>query len=163
MAKKHSTMLGLAVGDALGQPFEFASIDAIIRSGWDGSMIYGDVWRLQPGQWTDDTKMALCIAESLLEQKEFQLSHVAQKYVEWVETGDLRGIGNTCGAAIRRIAAGYPLDLCSPKPENPEPKNSEDIIFNGILIQRGMKDADLYGIGDFCGNGTVMRCAPIGS
>jgi ADP-ribosylglycohydrolase len=105
-------MLGLAIGDALGQPFEFSSAHQIIQSGWDGGMTYGDVWKLDPGKWTDDTKMALCIAESLLEKKGFDINDVAQKYIEWVETGDLRGIGMTCEASINRMKAGIPPLEC---------------------------------------------------
>ncbi|MHA2427000.1 MAG: ADP-ribosylglycohydrolase family protein [Candidatus Hermodarchaeia archaeon] len=169
MTKKHSTMLGLAIGDALGQPFEFSSAHQIIQSGWDGGMTYGDVWKLDPGKWTDDTKMALCIAESLLEKKGFDINDVAQKYIEWVETGDLRGIGMTCEASINRMKAGIPPLECGKKPETHDPIFKRTAIpFMRSAIQEKMMenlhdgDSDLYGLGDFCGNGTLMRCAPIG-
>ena len=57
-------MLGLAAGDALGttleftRPGDFAPID---------DMVGGGPFHLQPGEWTDDTSMALRLAESLLE------------------------------------------------------------------------------------------------
>ena len=60
----HGCLLGLATGDALGTPLEFkrpGSSEPI------GDMVGGGPFRLQPGQWTDDTSMALCLAESLLE------------------------------------------------------------------------------------------------
>src|SRR3954471_12555069 len=56
-------LVGLAVGDALGttlefkRPGTFAPID---------DMVGGGPFRLQPGQWTDGTSMALCLGESLL-------------------------------------------------------------------------------------------------
>ena len=79
---KQATLLGLAIGDALGQPFEFSSADMIINSGWNGDMAgssfgFKGMWNLNPGQWTDDTKMALCITNSLLSKKEFDVSDVA--------------------------------------------------------------------------------------
>ena len=157
-------MLGLAIGDALGQPFEFSSAKQIIQSGWDGGMTYGDVWKLNPGQYTDDTLMALCIAKSLIEMGRFDLADVGEKYVEWVNTGDLRGIGNTCATSIHRIRMGYPLLKCGQKPN----LHSEEMrpSFKRSVIKTDEPsielDADLYGIGDFCGNGTLMRCAPIG-
>jgi ADP-ribosylglycohydrolase len=66
----HSTMdravgclLGLAIGDALGTTLEFTSRDARPPL---TDMIGGGPFGLKPGEWTDDTSMALCLAESLL-------------------------------------------------------------------------------------------------
>jgi len=59
-------LLGLAVGDALGASVEFlsqGSFDPVI------DMQGGGAFNLDPGQWTDDTSMALCLAESLIEKK----------------------------------------------------------------------------------------------
>ena len=170
MTKKHSPMLGLAIGDALGQPFEFSSTHQIIQSGWDGSMTYGDIWKLEPGQWTDDTKMALCIAESLLEQGRFSVEGVSQKYVEWLDSGDLRGIGGTCLNSIRRIKMGMDPLKCGGIAPGIMFKRSDGIVGEeqeetpeeAPDIYHMAEDGDLYGIGDFCGNGTLMRCAPIG-
>lgn len=156
-------MLGLAIGDALGQPFEFSSSHQIIQSGWDGSMTYGDVWKLDPGKWTDDTKMALCIAESLLEKREFNVYEVAKKYIEWVKTGDLRGIGMTCEASINRMQAGiHPLECGKKSEHRAKPSFKRSAIQEKMMVNLTDGDSDLYGIGDFCGNGTLMRCAPIG-
>jgi ADP-ribosyl-[dinitrogen reductase] hydrolase len=57
-------LLGLAAGDALGTTLEF-SIPG--RSGPIDDMVGGGPFGLEPGQWTDDTSMALCLAESILE------------------------------------------------------------------------------------------------
>lgn len=146
-----STMLGLAIGDALGQPFEFSDIKKILATGWDGSFIPGMVWNLKPGQWTDDTKMALCIANSLIEKKSFDADDVATRYIEWVKTGDLRGIGQTCEKAIYRLSSGASVkESGAMGPARAKP-----------FFKRVGQDP-LTGIGDFCGNGTVMRAAPIG-
>ena len=55
--------LGLAVGDALGTTLEFKRRDTYEHL---TEMVGGGPFRLAPGQWTDDTSMALCLAESLL-------------------------------------------------------------------------------------------------
>ena len=144
--KTTATMLGLAIGDALGQPFEFQSAQKISESSWKGNYIYGNVWKLEAGQWTDDTKMALCIADSLLENKKFDVDDIAKRYIKWVESGDLRGIGNRCAAAINRMERGLPFIKCG-EVEKPESTIDPD---------------SLHHIGDFVGCGTVMRCAPIG-
>ena len=57
------SLVGLAVGDALGTTLEFTepgSFDPI------DDMVGGGPFHLEPGQWTDDTSMALCLAESLV-------------------------------------------------------------------------------------------------
>lgn len=144
-------MLGLAIGDALGQPFEFSDMRKILATGWDGSFIPGMVWNLAPGQWTDDTKMALAIANSLLEKKKFDADDIAFKYVEWVRSGDLRGIGMTCEKAIYKLANGVSVkESGNSLAGRPKPS-----------FKRISQDT-LTGTGDFCGNGTVMRIAPVG-
>ena len=58
------SLLGLAVGDALGTAVEFQARDSFPPV---TDMVGGGVFELAPGQWTDDTSMALCIAASLTE------------------------------------------------------------------------------------------------
>jgi ADP-ribosyl-[dinitrogen reductase] hydrolase len=53
------TLLGLAAGDALGAGYEFTYPDR----GTEVGMIGGGVFDWAPGEWTDDTQMALCIAD----------------------------------------------------------------------------------------------------
>jgi ADP-ribosyl-[dinitrogen reductase] hydrolase len=57
-------LLGLAVGDAIGTTVEFKA-----RGSFEPvtDMVGGRPFSLKPGQWTDDTSMALCLAESLIE------------------------------------------------------------------------------------------------
>ena len=56
-------LLGLAIGDAIGTTLEFSVRDSRPPL---TDMIGGGPFRLQPGEWTDDTAMALCLADSLL-------------------------------------------------------------------------------------------------
>ena len=46
-------------------------------------------FRLQPGQWTDDTSMALCLAESLVERSGFVVANQMERYVRWRREGYL--------------------------------------------------------------------------
>lgn len=97
------SLLGLAAGDALGttlefrEPGSFASID---------DMIGGGPFRLKPGEWTDDTSMALCLAESLIERRGFDPRDQLQRYVRWWQQGHLSSngrcfdIGTTCRQAL---------------------------------------------------------------
>jgi len=66
----------------------------------------GGVWGVQPGEWTDDTSMALCLAHSLLERSGFDARDQMDKYAAWKDSGYMssRGvcfdIGITCAASI---------------------------------------------------------------
>jgi ADP-ribosylglycohydrolase len=102
------SLLGLAVGDALGTTLEFrrpGSFDPI------DDMIGGGPFWLEPGQWTDDTSMALCLAESLVERRGFDPVDQLQRFVRWYRgghnssTGALFDIGITTRAALERFEA----------------------------------------------------------
>ena len=99
-------LLGLAVGDALGTTLEFespGSFDPI------DDMVGGGPFGLVPGQWTDDTSMALCLAASLIESPRFDAGDQMDRYLRWMRegymssTGTCFDIGNTTRAALRRF------------------------------------------------------------
>jgi len=99
-------LLGLAVGDALGTALEFkrpGSFSPIT------DMIGGGPFDLAPGQWTDDTSMALCLAESLLEKQGFDPVDQLERYVRWWQegylssTGECFDIGNATREALSRF------------------------------------------------------------
>ena len=96
-------LLGLAVGDALGTTLEFkprGTFEPI------DDMVGGGCFDLEPGQWTDDTSLALCLAESLIEKKGFDPYDQMKKYLLWYRTGYLSStgyafdIGGTTKAAL---------------------------------------------------------------
>ncbi len=96
-------LLGLAAGDALGTTLEFrppCSFEPI------DDMIGGGPFRLKPGQWTDDTSMALCLAASLIELQRFDPKDQMKRYVRWWKegymssTGSCFDIGNTISDAL---------------------------------------------------------------
>lgn len=62
-SKKIASLLGLAIGDAIGATVEF-----LPRGRFKPltDMIGGGKFQLEKGQWTDDTSMALCLADSLI-------------------------------------------------------------------------------------------------
>lgn len=99
-------LLGLAVGDALGAAVEFKKPGAFEPvTGMRGGGPFG----LEPGQWTDDTSMALCLAESLVRQGRFDPVDQMQRYVDWYRHGHLSStggcfdIGNATRAALTRF------------------------------------------------------------
>ena len=79
-------LLGLAVGDAVGTTLEFKRRDSYepLRE-----MIGGGPFRLKPGEWTDDTSMALCLADSLIATRgEFDAGDLMSRFVRWRDEGE---------------------------------------------------------------------------
>lgn len=97
--------MGLAVGDALGTTLEFKPPGSFTPI---SDMVGGGPFHLKAGQWTDDTSMALCLAESLIEKNGFDPIDQLERYVRWWKegywssTGRCFDIGNTiCSALIQ--------------------------------------------------------------
>ncbi|HEY9747893.1 MAG TPA: ADP-ribosylglycohydrolase family protein [Allocoleopsis sp.] len=101
-------LLGLATGDAVGTTLEFESPGSFSPL---TDMVGGGPFNLQPGQWTDDTSMALCLAESLIECQGFDPKHQLKTYNRWYREGYLSStgrcfdIGNATRAALEEFAA----------------------------------------------------------
>lgn len=101
-------LLGLAAGDALGTTVEFKP-----RGTFEPltDIVGGGPFHLPPGYWTDDTSMALCLAESLVECGGFDVRDQIERYCAWYErghwssTGRCFDIGNTTRAALERYRA----------------------------------------------------------
>jgi ADP-ribosyl-[dinitrogen reductase] hydrolase len=104
--------LGLAVGDAVGTTAEFQP-----RGTFEPltDMIGRGPFGLRPGQWTDDTSMALCLAESLLARGDFEPRDQMVRYLNWWKwgylssTGTCFDIGSTVLSALERFeSSGEP-------------------------------------------------------
>ena len=125
-------LLGLAVGDAVGTTLEFRRRGSFTPI---NDMVGGGPFGLKPGQWTDDTSMALCLATSLVEHGFDPLDQM-KRYVKWRDTGFLSStgtcfdIGNTVASALHRFErTGEP--------------------FSGSVDPHS------------AGNGSIMRLAPV--
>lgn len=98
-------LVGLAVGDALGTTVEFCA-----RGSFEPvkDMRGGGPFNLNPGEWTDDTSMALCLAHSLLCRKGFDAADQMNRYCNWADwgymssTGECFDIGGTVLRALQR-------------------------------------------------------------
>jgi ADP-ribosyl-[dinitrogen reductase] hydrolase len=102
-----NVLLGTAVGDALGVPFEtkLANYEPLVK--WDGKSYLGSEHHgLQPGQYSDDTQMSLMVAESLIDNHGFNPDDLAERYVEWIVSGRARGYGKTTMLAITNLVNG---------------------------------------------------------
>jgi ADP-ribosyl-[dinitrogen reductase] hydrolase len=126
-------LLGLACGDAVGTTVEFRKRGSFVPvTGMHGGGPFG----LEPGEWTDDTSMALCLAASLIYCKGFDAIDQMNRYCNWRNVGYMSSngrcfdIGITVSAALTRyLASGNPFE------GNPDPRTA--------------------------GNGALMRLAPV--
>lgn len=78
-------LVGLAVGDALGTSVEFKERDTYEPV---TTLRGGGAFRLQPGEWTDDTSMALALSDSLIENNgEVNAMDLLRRFTDWYENG----------------------------------------------------------------------------
>jgi ADP-ribosyl-[dinitrogen reductase] hydrolase len=88
--KFRGSLLGLACGDAVGTTVEFkrrGSFEPVT------DMVGGGPFHLAPGNWTDDTSMALCLATSLLDCGGFDPKDQMDRYTRWMREGYLSSNG----------------------------------------------------------------------
>ncbi len=126
-------LLGLACGDAVGTTVEFSprgTFHPVV------DMLGGGPFDLEPGQWTDDTSMALCLATSLVYKDGFDATDQMNRYCNWRSVGYLSSNGR-CFDIGMTVAAALDRYLLSGEPfaGDPSPRSA--------------------------GNGALMRLAPI--
>lgn len=122
-------VVGAAVGDALGMPLEFGSaapVERLIRTMRPG--------RLPAGSFTDDTEMALALAESLLHDFDLDPDDLAQRFVQWYRSNP-PDVGIHTAAVLQRISSGMPWQQAVEEVQKANPHNA--------------------------GNGSLMRCYPV--
>lgn len=122
-------MLGLAAGDALGAGYEFRAPPS-----GDATMIGGGLGDWDPGEWTDDTQMAICIAEETATGA-LSTEKVAGRFLAWYGAGP-KDIGMQTAAVLGGARAAAEVAGVSTRWYESHPHNS-------------------------AGNGSLMRTAPV--
>jgi ADP-ribosyl-[dinitrogen reductase] hydrolase len=121
--------VGAAIGDALGMPLEFGPRRAVTDLVCE--MTPG---RLPAGSFTDDTEMALALAESLLAHRPLRPCDLAERFAAWFRAQP-PDVGNQTAWVLARVAAGQPWEEVSEQLQHERP--------------------------DAAGNGSLMRCWPL--
>ena len=102
-------ILGCAVGDALGAPYE----------GWQGGSLpssekllsgYAPIPGYPLGQYTDDTQLTLAIAEAIIEKDSVNADEIARRFVRLWESGEIVGQGASCTEGVINLIGGIPPD-----------------------------------------------------
>lgn len=126
-------LVGLAIGDALGATLEFKTRD---QHPPVTDLVGGGTFNLKPGEWTDDTSMALCLADSIIESNGLDAKDLMERFIRWRDdgenspTGYCIDVGGTITDAINRFL----------RTGNPE---------SGPVHEYA------------AGNGSIMRLAPV--
>jgi ADP-ribosylglycohydrolase len=131
--RRRGMLLGLAVGDALGAAVEFAIAGTFEPvTGYRAGGPHG----LEPGEWTDDTSMALALADSIAEVG-WDLDDQATRYLAWYRKGEYSVNGRVFDIGITTVGA----------------------------LMRYAQTGDAATSGDpserASGNGSIMRLAPV--
>jgi ADP-ribosylglycohydrolase len=128
-------VLGLALGDAAGAPFEGLRANRVPHPIPLFELPWGTY---PPGTTTDDTALARNLVRSLVARGGFDPEDLIARHVDWFAT-DRRGIGSTTRRVLRRLHQG----------ERPEG------AAKAVWEERGPEVS--------AGNGSVMYCAPLGA
>lgn len=102
-----NVILGTAVADALGMPFEKKLSNDPLLLAWDGKTFLGsEHHKLKPGQWTDDSQFSQAVAQSLIQNKGFNPQDLADRYVDLFTSETIRGYGRTTLLAVTNLLEG---------------------------------------------------------
>ena len=136
--RARGVIVGLACGDALGAPVEFESRQSIAAKYARGLRDFtsGGWMDVVPGELTDDSRMMMDLAETLVRPGPVDLDHLGQRFVAWMNENP-KDIGVTTRIAIEALRDGVHWS------------ESGELA----LEQRGPNGA--------ASNGSVMRCAPV--
>ncbi|RKY24620.1 MAG: hypothetical protein DRP79_07525 [Planctomycetota bacterium] len=107
--KYAGTLLGCAVGDAVGLCYQFAHLPGEKREPLE-SFSYLPFGRYPPGQYSDDTDMTLAIVRAILERGEVSGPSIAKEFVRMWETCPVVDPGISCSDAIEALIRGAPWD-----------------------------------------------------
>ena len=99
--RARASFIGMAIGDALGATVEFMTAPEIAAKYGTFREIAGGGWlRLKPGQVTDDTELALCIARAIVTNQGWSIEAVARNFAAWLKSRPV-DCGDTCRRGIR--------------------------------------------------------------
>ena len=138
------SMLGMVIGDAMGARVEFQPLSYTNNNIKDmGNSISGK-FNLKPGQWTDDTSMSLCIADSLITKEgEFNPKDIMMRFLLWWNNG----YNNSFRFDHPRHSVGLGGNISG--------------SFQSYIDNYGKYEFTIFGNKYTSGNGSIMRNTPI--
>jgi ADP-ribosyl-[dinitrogen reductase] hydrolase len=133
-------LVGLAVGDAIGTTLEFKPFGRYGQREMEG----GGPFNLRPGEWTDDTSMALCLAESLIKFPALNTGDLLSRFYLWREKGRLSVTGKCFDIGTQTSQA------------------IDDWLLRRRIVAANTETKDnVAAKTEAKGNGCIMRLAPV--
>jgi ADP-ribosyl-[dinitrogen reductase] hydrolase len=130
-------LVGLALGDALGAPLEFLSREQIADTWGEVRDLLGGGWlNVDPGEYTEDTQLAVALGGSIAAFGRVDPPDIARRFVAWLQD-EPTDVGKLTRTALRYHEQGMPWQEVGPR------------VCQELA-------------GRCAGNGSVMRCAPVG-
>ena len=117
MSKIVDSIIGHAIGDAMGMPTEFYQRKNLLKNPIT-EMIGSEKTQQQAGSWTDDTSMEIATIDSFIQNNEFDYSDIMTKWCDWLNkgeytpNGDCFDGGRTCLRACRNFTPGIEPVKC---------------------------------------------------
>jgi ADP-ribosyl-[dinitrogen reductase] hydrolase len=130
--KFYGAFIGLAIGDSLGAAVEFKPRDTFLPV---TDMAGGGVFNLPPGYWTDDTSMAICLAENIIANGRVQCKDLLERFCRWYKEGENSSTGKCFDIGLSTISA------------------LQNYLYTGSIVNNTRHDR--------AGNGSIMRLAPV--
>lgn len=162
--KAKGLLMGLAVGDAVGTTLEFQARD----SSHIYDMVGGGPFNLKAGEWTDDTSMALCLAETYIEKNCCDMDFFREKLISWYKTGHNSSngvcfdIGNTTRYALEQVIKHGPDWLGNNSPETAGNaaliRHAPVAIFRRKSFIDGWRDASIQSMSTHCAPESIDCC-----
>lgn len=156
------SLAGLAMGDAAGAYVEFRPHEYLVEHPVK-NLQGGGTWGLQPGQWTDDTSMALCLASSLLTRRGFDPYDQMVRYKWWYKKGFLSSTGQCfdIGSSTRMALEEFCQRQNVLKQQFHGVKEEEIDAMSYDQVKTVPNFNVVCGKSDAAGNGALMRLAPV--
>ncbi|CAF1546975.1 unnamed protein product [Rotaria sp. Silwood1] len=153
------SIIGMALGDALGAHVEFRPY-SYMKANPVKDLEGGGTWGLQKGQFTDDTSMALCLANSLLARRDFIPYDQLVRYKWWYRFGYMSSTGQCfdIGAATSQSLREFEHRQKLFAKKHSLPLKKMDQLSDEIRLN----EFDVYcSEPEVAGNGALMRLAPV--
>ena len=149
VSRSVACMLGMALGDSLGHLLEFVPFDYERRTIKDLDPLYWkecfdgqflNRFKLKPGQWTDDTSMGLCLADSLLIHQRLNCIDLRLRFYLWWNYGLNNGLRfdklrNSKSSIGLRGTVAESLEEFISKPEEGTQTGSESSNGSGSIMR----------------------------
>ncbi|CAF1186704.1 unnamed protein product [Adineta ricciae] len=153
------SLIGMALGDALGAHVEFRPRDFLLEHPVT-NLESGGTWGLEKGQFTDDTSMALCLAISLVARHDFVMYDQLVRYKWWFQHGYMSSTGSCfdIGTATKQAILEFEQRQKEFAKSHNIPLNRIDYLSDPYLLSAFDARCSQDGV---AGNGALMRLAPV--